>query len=134
MSTRSRSPPMLMRGFIRSVWLLNPDNTFRRRRRGRPGADPVLVARHRSLPQIACLRQSRRRDRCRCDVFDEAITPREPGPGEMTLCGSAAQYSPASFASAVLLSAPQAGSLTVYAKRTADWTLRLCGPQALGPQ
>src|SRR6516165_10507643 len=48
---------------------------------------------HRSLPQIACWRQSCRRDRCRCNDFDEAMTPRAPGrPGEITLCGSAVLF------------------------------------------
>src|ERR1700719_1631456 len=73
--------------------VVEADNTFRPRRRCRPGADPVLVARHRSLPQIACWRRSCRRNRCRCNDFDEAITPREPGrPGKITLCDSAALY------------------------------------------
>src|SRR5580704_1207642 len=79
MRTRSRSPPMLMRGFMRSVWLLKPTT---------PSAGAGAAAQVPTqclLPAIdSSLKspvdgKSCRRERRRRNDFDEAVTLREPG-------------------------------------------------------
>ena len=50
------SPPRLTRGIHPQRVVVEADNAFRRRRRRRPGADPMLAVLHRFLPSFAHLR------------------------------------------------------------------------------